>query len=964
MKKISLLILVAFLAASTNLFCQNVDDKEVKIKISEYKKDPKGPYQQIMWFCPDGSKVPPKQRCPEKGGVQRATYKAWVDSLASKRHIFLGQILAATKYENFLDENNNYSRLKQYQLEKYLEDIDNGWILRRAKYYRGAFQDEDENEWGAKFLSWSLTNNNLDVNRFFLLKQTFRYVPHKAENSNIQKVRAISMTISDTVPEFMDLRIKIHGKPDASDLKQVKDFKNKNGSKYSPAVNASLDELIAELEILYKPVDWQSLNSFLKPLGETSEYAKMLQTSLDQIAKANTVSQKISIASSLLLSVRKAIPGAPVKTKISLLDLSNRIEDLIFIDLPNWQTTTLAGVLEKNYSLSMAAAGAGYIELWEWNKISHELRPPAATDISVEQLNNYMISGRKVVEWSAAMIRANYGEEIKIFEGFEPMTTGFTDNMIRSSILLQLGQSVSNLGNFINTKLALSNKVFSIPGQSNIRGINPGFAKGELVVADSPDGIHVSSDKIYIFQQPPADLKPVAGIATVSEGNLVSHVQLLARNLGIPNSVVSPENFEALKAYSGNQVFYAVSNKGTVVMKLADNMTAEEKALFAVKNRSEEKIRVPVDKIDLKQLKVLNLRQVNASSSGKLCGPKAANLGQLKLMFPENVVEGLVIPFGIFRQHMDQKMPGSEMSYWGFLNAAFQEASQMESVGKSRDEIDKFLLGKLETLRNAIKKMPLMPSFVSDFKSQFLTVFGKPMGSLPVFLRSDTNMEDLKDFTGAGLNLTIFNVVSEEKILQGIKDVWASPYSERSFQWRQKLLLNPESVYPSILVIPSVNVDYSGVLITKGVSMGTDSDLTVAFSRGAGGAVDGQAAETYILQANGKNILLAPSREPTYNTLPLTGGALKQQASFDKPILKTENLIEIKSFSKKLSQKMAETKSMQGPYDVELGFQNDKLWLFQVRPFVENKNAAGSLYLESITPKVDETKRIQLSEKL
>ena len=35
-------------------------------------------------------------------------------------------------------------------------------------------------------------------------------------------------------------------------------------------------------------------------------------------------------------------------------------------------------------------------------------------------------------------------------------------------------------------------------------------------------------------------MKPVAGIASVSEGNLVSHVQLLARNLGIPNAVLSP----------------------------------------------------------------------------------------------------------------------------------------------------------------------------------------------------------------------------------------------------------------------------------------------------------------------------------------------------------------------------------------------------------------------------------------
>ena len=105
-----------------------------------------------------------------------------------------------------------------------------------------------------------------------------------------------------------------------------------------------------------------------------------------------------------------------------------------------------------------------------------------------------------------------------------------------------------------------------------------------------------------------------------------------------------------------------------------------------------------------------------------------------------------------------------------------------------------------------------------------------------VVLRSDTNMEDLKEFTGAGLNLTLFNILSEKNIIEGIKRVWASPYTERSFKWRQKYLSNPENVFPSILIIPSVDVEYSGVMITKGINNGNDNDLTVAFSRGAGGA--------------------------------------------------------------------------------------------------------------------------------
>jgi phosphoenolpyruvate synthase/pyruvate phosphate dikinase len=45
-----------------------------------------------------------------------------------------------------------------------------------------------------------------------------------------------------------------------------------------------------------------------------------------------------------------------------------------------------------------------------------------------------------------------------------------------------------------------------------------------------------------------------------------------------------------------------------------------------------------------------------------------------------------------------------------------------------------------------------------------------------VIVRSDTNVEDLAGFTGAGLNLTLPNVVGYENLLHSIAEVWASPW--------------------------------------------------------------------------------------------------------------------------------------------------------------------------------------------
>ena len=313
---------------------------------------------------------------------------------------------------------------------------------------------------------------------------------------------------------------------------------------------------------------------------------------------------------------------------------------------------------------------------------------------------------------------------------------------------------------------------------------------------------------------------------------------------------------------------------------------------------------------------------------------------------------------------MDQEMPGQQKSYWEYLKATFAQAKILKDNNESSASIEAFQLRNLKQLHDAIIGMPLDASFKNDLSANFKSAFGNTIGNVPVFLRSDTNMEDLKEFTGAGLNLTLFNIKEEQKITEGIKRVWASAYTERSFKWRQQLLSNPENVFPSILIIPSVDVDYSGVMITKGINSGNQDDLTVAFSRGAGGAVEGQSAETRLVTAT-SNVLLAPARQPEYIRLPESGGTKEYYTSFDAPILNEGNIEDIRTIAAMVRQKIgAHTADNTQAYDVEFGFKDDKLWLFQIRPFVENKQAKSSDYLLSITPKVDSNTTILITTPL
>lgn len=938
------------------------DNAYVEGLIEQFKKDARGPYKYLRWFCDDGTINPPDQPC-EDGGVQHAQYRDEVVELGENSHIFLGQILASTDREAFWDARNEQSRLKQYMLEKYLKSVDDGWINRRAQFYRGHLQAEDESEWGKNFFLWLLEKPEVLNKNFYLVRQAVKDIPHSGDDNLAQQMRSQSKAIADAYPAFQNLRIKIHGQPAPEDIDAVREFKSKNASGLSGSLNSQLDELVNTMEEFFAPADIPGLKSVLAPVSDGA-LKGALSSQIDKLGTDNPT-QQIGNASEAMWMIREGIDSeASAQGKLALLDLSLKLESLLISTVTRYQATDLKSLLEEVCHLSMASAASGYTELWEWQQIRGDLNPEDSGSITLEALNAIALAGRNQLEWGTSYNKAVFDEDVSRYEGFEPMVSGFLDDRIRGSIALYLGNSLGQLGAFITEEENLKNEVLDISNSSQVHGLNPGYASGELVVVEGNlENMEVSPDKIYAFQRPPSDLRPVAGILNIAQGNLVSHLQLLARNLGIPNASISNDNLQELKKYNGQQLFYAVSNKGTVILKPARDMTAAEQALFKKEVRKEEMVEVPLDRIRLDQTTIMNLTEVDASSSGMVCGPKAANLGELKKNFPDHVVDGFVIPFGIFKAHLDQRIPGRDQTYWEFLRGIFGTAAQMRSRGSSSQEVEQYQLTEFGKLSKMIMEMPLLDSFVKDLEESFLKILDKPLGEQPVFLRSDTNMEDLASFTGAGINLTLFNIKERDAVIDGIRQVWASPYFDRSFRWRQRYLNNPENVYPSIVVIPGVNNDASGVMITKGVSSGRTDEITVAMSRGVGGAVEGQLAETWAIRKDGSYRLIAPSRELYYNSLNPNGGTQTNSVTLEKPIMTPIRIRLINDYSTELANVM-KSKGMEGPYDVEFGFKDGKIWLFQVRPFVENKGALSSEYLQSITPEVDQNKSIPLNTTL
>ncbi|MGY8910623.1 MAG: PEP/pyruvate-binding domain-containing protein, partial [Flavobacteriales bacterium] len=259
-KKLYISTLLFFLTVSfTN--AQELSTSKIKDLVESYKEDVRGPYYRIKWFCEDGSVRDAKDPCPDKiEGIQHASFKTSALELRQTNHLFFGEILAATKINEFLDEQNNYSRLKQYQIGKYLASINDGWVLRKGQFYRGAVQSEDEEAWGKEFFETVLKNDSFLKTNYYLIRQALKDIPHNGDTNLGQLMRSESKILAEEIPSFMDVRIKIHGNPQKTDIALVKNFINKKEDKLSLKEKKDLQNLILTMEQFYAPLDFKKID--------------------------------------------------------------------------------------------------------------------------------------------------------------------------------------------------------------------------------------------------------------------------------------------------------------------------------------------------------------------------------------------------------------------------------------------------------------------------------------------------------------------------------------------------------------------------------------------------------------------------------------------------------------------------------------------------------------------------------
>jgi hypothetical protein len=917
--------------------------------IMEMKTAERGPFSRLRWFCKDGAVLPPQPYgCAEhEGGHQHGEWSERTRELRASGYQ-IANILAGIDAAAFTAQADFLDIYNQLLIERFLVSVDNGWILRRALFYRGAIQDEDERAGGRDLLVALSGKPEWITLRYPALRIGVSLVPHGKDSASVQRVRQLSASLSDEDPGFITLRGKVHGTPDAGDAQRVRDYA---AAVKDPELRVKYETLAAEIDHVYTAValpDLLEQNARVFTRGVWLQ--KLLRTAADSYSKDPSASNRLASTAQLLARLRDVLPDIrqPV-ARLRILDLSLQVEAEYFRasaelrgQLPQ---ATRRQRLDWLSAAVDAAYGTGLINSRSRSELEKSLARLDGTRVPLAVYRQELVYLARVPGWAAQTLRFQFYAAMQKLSAIEPLALHFIPDQLRGSPLLFYSQVLDSLLRDANRQAGVRYQLFGEEIGAGFRALNPGLARGVLHArsdADNPDDFDPHG--IYLLPETITDLPPVAGILTAGEGNPLSHVQLLARNLGIPNVGVDEDLLPKIAAHDGQKVVLAVSPAGLV--ELAQD-GEHWNAVFGEDNTQQSVvIRPDLGKLDLGVRDFINLDQLRASDSGRIVGPKAAKLGELRSHFPEAVAPGLAIPFGVFREVvLEQPYRGTDETVFDWMVAQYRRLEALPVDSAQRREATEAFRAELYDL---VAHTRIDPTYQERLREAMIRAFGS-LDGLGVFIRSDTNVEDLPEFTGAGLNLTLPTVVGFDTIVSGIPRVWASPFTARAFAWRQSHMEHPEDVYPAVLLLKSVPNDKSGVMVTADIDTGDSAVLSVAVNEGVGGAVDGQSAESLRIDTRDGSVRVLATATAPWRRMPAPGGGIETlPVSGEETVLQPAEIRKLIQFARELPQRFPPITDDAGnptPADIEFGFLDGKLQLFQLRPFLESRQARGSTYL-------------------
>lgn len=313
-------------------------------------------------------------------------------------------------------------------------------------------------------------------------------------------------------------------------------------------------------------------------------------------------------------------------------------------------------------------------------------------------------------------------------------------------------------------------------------------------------GQPLSPTDLVVLDRVPNDIAMVSGIITDEFQTPLSHINILSKNRGTPNMALR-DGFDdpVLRGFEGQLVRLEVGPQDYAIRAAA----ADEAQAYFDGLRPSQAL---VPDFDLSVTGIVDLGAASASDSRSV-GAKAANLGEMTAI---TTTAGMPIPLP------DQPFAVPFAHYAEHL-AAHQIAPMIDQlladVAAGPLEPDE-LARRLFAIRWAIFTAPLDPALEASLEAAIRTRWGEERRAR---FRSSTNVEDLPEFSGAGLYTSAGASLGEGPgaVADAIKVVWASAWNRQAFVERDFYRVDHARVQMAVLIHPSFTDEQAnGVAIT------------------------------------------------------------------------------------------------------------------------------------------------------
>ncbi len=217
--------------------------------------------------------------------------------------------------------------------------------------------------------------------------------------------------------------------------------------------------------------------------------------------------------------------------------------------------------------------------------------------------------------------------------------------------------------------------------------------------------------------------------------------------------------------------------------------------------------------------------------------------------------------------------------------------------------------------------------------NEIINAYRQLEGEPAVAVRSSATAEDLPGLSFAGQQETYLNIRGATELVAAVKRCWASLWTTQAISYRHQNGIDQDSVAMAVVVQLMVPADVSGILFTANPATGERSEMVVNASFGLGEAVvSGQVTpDTYIIDRatqRAKQTMIGPKAR---RIVVDDGQGVRiedvPEAEREQSSLSAAQLGELATTALEIEALYEGL-----PQDIEWGYSDGKLHLFQSRP--------------------------------